>query len=102
MGPFLNEAIAAIISVIANVVYWDMKRKGVRGWGRMFAFFAGNPMTWITFFFVAERPVLRFEPPPDDERALLAEIHRDRALRARSAPPEVEPDPGGHEAQPEV
>ncbi len=108
MGPFLNAVVPAIISVLANVVYFDMKRKGVRGWGRFFAFVAGNPMTWITFFFVHERPVVgprvvdTFQPPEDDDQALLAEIRRDRALRDRSALSGIGPHTGSHEAPPDV
>ncbi len=82
LGPFLNTLVGAILWALANVVYYDLKRKGVRGFGRFAAFWVGNPATWITFFCVREGRYTTFEPPPDDDGALLAEIRSDRALRA--------------------
>ena len=51
---FLQAVIGAIIWTLANVVYIDLKRKGVRGFTRFAAFWVGNPTTWITFFAVSE------------------------------------------------
>jgi hypothetical protein len=81
-GLFLYKLVGAILWTLANVVYYDLKRKGVRGFGRFAAFWVGTPTTWITFFCVREGRYPTFEPPPDDEGALLAEIRSDRALRA--------------------
>jgi len=81
-GLFLKALFGAILWALANVVYYDLKRKGVRGFGRFAAFWVGNPTTWITFFWVREGQYPTFELPPDDDEALLAEIRRDRALRA--------------------
>ena len=81
-GLFLKALVGAILWTLANVVYYDPKRKGVRGFGRFAAFWVGTPTTWITFFCVREGRYPTFEPPPDDDGALLAEIRSDRALRA--------------------
>lgn len=81
-GFFLKALVGAIVWALANVVYYDLKRKGVRSFGRFAAFWVGNPTTWITFFVVPEGRHPAFEPPPDDEAALLAEIRSDRALRS--------------------
>ena len=82
IGLFLYKLVGAILWTLANVVYYDLKRKGVRGFGRFAAFWVGTPTTWITFFGVREGRYPTFEPPPDDDGALLAEIRSDRALRA--------------------
>jgi hypothetical protein len=82
MQDFLERAVGAIVWVLANAVYFDMKRKGVRGFSRFAAFWVGNPLTWITFFRVKEGGALQVEPPPDDEDRLLREVRVDRELRA--------------------
>ncbi len=80
-GLFLKALIGAILWALANVVYYDLKRKGIRGFGRFAAFWVGNPTTWITFFCVPEGRRPSFAAPLDDDQALLTEIRRDRALR---------------------
>ena len=72
----------ALVSIAANLIYIDKKRKGIRGFARICAFWLGTPVTWLWLFFLKEgtEPVL--EPPPDDVEALLEEIRADRALRA--------------------
>ena len=67
-------------------MYLDMKRKGVGGFGRIVAFWLGNPATWFTFLFVPEGRQPRFQPPRDDEEALLSEIRRDRKQRGLTEP----------------
>ena len=82
MVPFLEVIIGAIVWTIANVVYLDLKRKGVHGFTRFAAFWLGTPTTWITLFAVPEGRRPTFENTPDDDgSALLEEIRRDRALR---------------------
>lgn len=81
-GFFLKALVGAIVWALANVVYYDLKRRGVRSFGRFAAFWVGNPTTWITFFVVPEGRQPSVERPADDEGTLLAEIRRDRALRA--------------------
>jgi hypothetical protein len=83
---FLQWAVGAIVWAIANVVYYDLRRKGIRNFGRFAAFWAGNPMTWITLFVVKEGRLTVVEPPPDDDDRLLREIHVDRELRGLPAP----------------
>ncbi len=86
---FLRWTVAAIVWSIANVVYLDMTRKGVRGFGRFAAFWAGNPLTWLTLFLMKEPAVARIETPPDDEDRLLREVRVDRELRGLGRPGEL-------------
>jgi hypothetical protein len=88
---FLKALVGAIVWTLANVVYFDLKRRGVHGFTRFAAFWVGNPTTWITFFVVSEGRQPTFEAVPDDEDELLAEIRHDRSLRAG------DPDEGAHE-----
>jgi hypothetical protein len=80
LATVLQFLITAVVWVVANVVYLDLKRKGVRGFTRFAAFWAGTPTTWITLFAVREG-----RPPTfavgDDDSDLLLEVRRDRALR---------------------
>ena len=76
----LQVLITAVVWVVANVVYLDLKRKGVRGFTRFAAFWAGTPTTWITLFAVREGRTPTFEVEGDDAELLL-EVRRDRALR---------------------
>ena len=87
---FLHWAVGAIVSTIANVVYFDLRRKGTRNFGRFAAFWAGNPWTWITLFVVKEGRVTLVEPATDDDDRLLSEIHVDRELRGLRAPRPIE------------
>lgn len=73
--------IGAIVWALANVVYLDLRRKGLRGFTRFAAFWVGTPTTWVTFFAVSEGRQPTFHPPPDDDEALLAEVRADRARR---------------------
>lgn len=80
---FLETLIAAIVWVVANVVYLDLRRKGVPGLTRLAAFWVGLPTTLITVLVVDDDPHPTFSPArDDDEIRLLADIRRDRALRA--------------------
>ncbi len=79
-GSFFQTLITAVVWIVANVVYLDMKRKGVGGFTRLAAFWAGTPTTWITFFAVRDGVQPTFEEPADDDE-LLEAIRRDRALR---------------------
>jgi hypothetical protein len=84
MEGFIGEFIGALVWLVANVVYLDSRRKGTRGFRRLLAFWMGLPVTWFTLLVVKEASAPRIEPPPDDEEGLLAEVRRDRALRAGS------------------
>jgi hypothetical protein len=91
MEAFIAELAGALVWLVANGVYLDARRKGTRGFVRFLAFWMGLPVTWISLIKVAEGSQPVIEPPPDDEEALLAEVRRDRALRAANAPPPQEP-----------
>lgn len=80
-GSFFQTLITAVVWIVANVVYLDMKRKGVGGLTRLAAFWAGTPTTWITFFAVRDGVQPTFEEPADDD-ALLDAVRRERALRS--------------------
>lgn len=81
IGTLFQNVVALLVWIVANIVYLDMKRKGVHGFTRFAAFWAGTPTTWVTFFAVREGKQPSFEPSTDDDQ-LLREIRRDRALRS--------------------
>ena len=85
MVPFLQWAVTAIVWTLANVVYIDMRRKGVRGFGRFAAFWVGFPATWAASFVVKEGRAATIQPPDDDEEALLREVRLDREARGLGA-----------------
>ena len=80
---YFREIIVALVWVLANVVYLDLKRKGIQGFTRFAAFWVGQPTTWITFFAVRDGQQPTFHAPDDDDEGglLLDDIRRDRALR---------------------
>jgi len=89
---FLQLIIGAIVWAVANVVYVDMRRKGMRGFTRCAAFWAGTPTTWCALFAIPEGKHPKFKASSDDDdEALLLEIRRDRQRRdgliGRSPPP---------------
>ena len=80
----LEAMVTAAVWAVSNLVYFDLRRKGVRGFSRFLAFWMGNPWTWVSFFLVPEGSQPIFEPPPDDEARLLQEVRTDRLLRERA------------------
>jgi len=91
---FLETLIAAIVWVVANVVYLDLRRKGVLGFTRLAAFWVGLPTTLITVLLVDADRHPTFPPArDDDEMRLLADIRRDRALRATTEKGRAEDGP---------
>lgn len=83
LGSLLQQLVGAALWLLANAVYYDMRRKGQRNFGRFAAFWVGTPTTWITFFAVREGRQPTFDAI-DDEALLFAEVRRDRALRSPS------------------
>jgi hypothetical protein len=67
---------------VANGVYLDLRRKGDKGFARFVSFWLGLPVTVFSLLLVPEASQPRIKPPPDDDGSLLAEVRRDRALRA--------------------
>lgn len=92
-GYLLETVVGFIVWLLANVVYLDMVRGGRRGFRRLLAFWFGIPTTFLTLVFVRKDVQVRIEPPPDDEDALLAEIRRDRWLRAGGSRGDTEHEP---------
>lgn len=80
----LEATVTAAVWAVANLVYLDLRRKGIHGFTRLVAFWMGTPTTWVSFFMVREGGQPMFEPPPDDEALLLLEVRRDRLLRERA------------------
>jgi len=101
LGSFLQAMVGAMLWLLANAVYYDLRRKGERNFTRFAAFWVGTPTTWITLF--AVRPLSRptFETT-DDESLLFEEVRRDREIRAGPGTPALAADgaesPGGDEA----
>jgi hypothetical protein len=79
----LEELFGALVWMAANGLYIDMKRKGRKGWARFFFFWMGIPATWLWLFFIRESKKPLLPPPTDDFDGILAEIKRDKALKAR-------------------
>jgi hypothetical protein len=77
--------VGAIVWTLANIVYVDMRRKSVTGFGRFAAFWAGFPGNFVWMFVVEEGDRRYLEPPDDDEEKLLRDVIDDREAR-RLAP----------------
>jgi hypothetical protein len=87
MVPFLQAAVGAIVWTLANAVYVDLRRRGVRGFGRFAAFWVGFPATFLWMARVKEGRPLPSEPSEDDSDdvdELLLEVRRDREARRLS------------------
>jgi hypothetical protein len=80
MWPFLHWSVGAIVWALANAVYVDMRRKGVRGFGRFAAFWVGFPVSFLWMALVDEGRLLPIEAQ-EDEDELLREVRRDREVR---------------------
>ena len=79
-----------LVEIMANVAYVSYVREGERGFKRFAAFCLGWPYTLVSYFVI--KPTRRMGAPKADaryhaqleleeERDLLLEIRRDRALR---------------------
>ena len=89
MGFLVEELVGLIVWLVANAVYLSARRTGSHGIHRFLAFWMGLPGTLGSLVLVKEGSQPRIAPPPDDEDGLLAEVRRDRWLRA-----------GGKQAEP--
>jgi hypothetical protein len=95
----LEELFGALVWMAANGLYIDMKRKGRKGWARIFFFWMGMPATWLWLFFIREGKKPLLPPPTDDFDGILAEIRRDKALRSvEGTGGEISPGPGRSES----
>ncbi len=74
----IEEILGLVVWMIANGVYFDMKRKGRTGFSRLAAFWVGFPMTLFWFFILPEGSQPEKLEPPDDAEELLAEIRREK------------------------
>lgn len=98
MGILVEELVGLIVWLVANAVYLGSRRTGSRGIYRFLAFWMGLPGTLFSLIFVKEGSQPRITPPPDDEDGLLAEVRRDRWLRAGGKRAEPLPSGAGPEA----
>jgi hypothetical protein len=90
LGGLVFEGIfGGIVWVLANLLYIDLKRKGVSGWSRIILFFMGMPLTGLWLFLIREGSAPELEEAPDDAEALLAEIRRERRLNAGTSESET-------------
>lgn len=98
-GLMLARILAALVWIIANVVYSSMVRDGQRGFRRLAAFYLGWPGTFVSY--LAIQPKRRVEDPEldtryrtqlefEEDRDLLYEIRRDRARRVSQGQAEDE------------
>jgi len=78
METVIGSVVGVLVWLLANVVYADKRRRSVRGFARLVAFWLGLPVSVLTMVFVGEGSQPTLEPPPDDDDALLAEVRRDR------------------------
>jgi hypothetical protein len=81
-GQLLEATVTAVVWAVANVVYFEQKRRGIQSGSRFIAFWLGNPATWVTFFMLSEGSHAELKAPPDDEAELFREVRKDRSLRA--------------------
>jgi hypothetical protein len=81
MWAFLDWVVAAIVWTLASVIYVDMRRKAVGGFGQFVAFWVGFPFTLPWLFVVEEGSGIELDPPADDEEQLLREVMLDRESR---------------------
>ena len=98
LGDFdlaIQAVIGSMVWAVANVVYVDLKRKGVRNFARFAAFWMGTPTTWVSLFLVSEGERIKLEPVHESERALLDEIREDRLRRSGGSAPRVDPEDEG-------
>lgn len=85
LSDLFRAGVGVLVSGVANLVYFDLKRRGRQGWTRIVAFWVGTPFTWISLILLPEGSQPSLEPPEDNEEALLEEIRRDRAVRGDSS-----------------
>ena len=90
--------VSSIISVLANLLYIDLKRKGKPGFSRVILFWMGTPLTWLWFFIIKEGSAPALQEAPDDAAAIFAAIRRDRPLR--SGPDASDPETPSPEGAP--
>ena len=86
-GYLLEATVTAVVWAVANVVYFEQKRRGIQSVSRFIAFWLGNPGTWVTFFMLSEGSHAELKAPPDDEAELFREVRKDRRLRAARGDP---------------
>jgi hypothetical protein len=101
--------VGAVIWVLANGLYMDLRRKGKTGFSRIVLFWMGLPLTWLWLFLVTEGSAPVLEGPPDDADAILAEIRREKrlssgrggSLEEGGSPPPLESGPPRSSDSPE-
>ena len=79
----LEGILGSLVWVVANFAYGSYLRDGERGFKRLAAFWLGLPLTLCSGFFIprSRRITKSRRDEFEEERELLMEIRRDRALR---------------------
>jgi len=95
------EAIfGAVLWLLANIVYWDDRRRGRDdGFRRIVAFLLGWPATFVTFLVLTEGSV---PPARRDDAGLDALVDRIREDRLRRELGSAEPGPDEPGAPPSL
>jgi len=79
----LEGILGSLVWVVANFAYGSYLRDGERGFKRLAAFWLGFPLTLCSGFLIprSRRITKSRRDEFEEERELLMEIRRDRALR---------------------
>ena len=82
----METIVGAILWVLANAVYVDMRRSGERGFKRLCAFWIGWPGTFVGMLSVDEESRPRVRMDDRGLKSLVEEIRRDRDDRDEIGP----------------
>ena len=98
--PMLGGILGSLVWFMANLAYGSHVRDGERGFKRFAAFWLGFPLTLCSAFVIKRRGRITKSRRDEfeEERELLMEIRRDRALRlSRGQRADEGTDGAGHE-----
>lgn len=85
-GGAMEAIFAVILSIVANLVYFDMRRSGEHGFKRFLAFWLGSPVSFLTLLLVPEGRTLPVRGDDEGLNELVDEIRQDRESRRLGEP----------------